>query len=121
MWGLNNIKVQSAWNAGNIGDQNIFIGVIDEGIQYFHEDLCGQVWTNPYDPVDGVDNDGNRQPQSQQIPQENQRTPISDSVLAGAIKKIESRERPLSDLLNFHVFTESQKVVIKKHFPQVQL
>jgi hypothetical protein len=71
--------------------------------------------------LEGVDNDGNRQPQPQQKPIENQRTPISDSVLAGAIKKIESRERPLSDLLNFHVFTDSQKVIIKKHFPQVQL
>ncbi len=33
--------------------------MIDEGIQFDHPDLDGQVWTNPYDLVDGVDNDGN--------------------------------------------------------------
>jgi hypothetical protein len=26
---------------------------------YNHEDLNGNFWTNPYDQVDGVDNDGN--------------------------------------------------------------
>jgi subtilisin family serine protease len=35
------------------------VGVIDEGIQFDHPDLNGQVWTNPFDPVDGTDNDGN--------------------------------------------------------------
>lgn len=37
----------------------IYVGIIDEGLMYFHEDLAGNVWTNPNDPVDGVDNDGN--------------------------------------------------------------
>lgn len=37
----------------------IYVGVIDEGMMYAHEDLAGNVWTNPYDSVDGVDNDGN--------------------------------------------------------------
>jgi subtilisin family serine protease len=35
------------------------MGVIDEGIQVSHPDLAGQIWTNPFDPIDGVDNDGN--------------------------------------------------------------
>ncbi len=47
------------WAAGNTGGKEVFVGVIDEGIQYDHPDLAGQVWTNPYDPVDGVDNNGN--------------------------------------------------------------
>ncbi len=38
---------------------NVIVGVIDEGIYYNHEDLAANVWTNPYDAVDGVDNDGN--------------------------------------------------------------
>ncbi len=38
---------------------DVYIGIIDEGLMYFHEDLVGNVWTNPFDPVDGVDNDGN--------------------------------------------------------------
>ncbi|MBO0721855.1 MAG: S8 family serine peptidase, partial [Blastocatellia bacterium] len=49
----------AAWAAGIVGDANVYVGVIDEGIQFNHQDLNGQVWTNPYDPVDGVDNDGN--------------------------------------------------------------
>ncbi len=38
---------------------SVYVGIIDEGIMWAHEDLTGNVWTNPYDPVDGVDNDGN--------------------------------------------------------------
>jgi subtilisin family serine protease len=38
---------------------SIYVGIIDEGMMVTHEDLVGNVWTNPYDPADGVDNDGN--------------------------------------------------------------
>lgn len=48
-----------AWRVGLTGSEDVFVGVIDEGIMYNHEDLAGQVWTNPFDPADGVDNDGN--------------------------------------------------------------
>jgi subtilisin family serine protease len=48
-----------AWAAGHTGSATVVVGIIDEGIQYNHPDLNGQVWTNPYDPVDGKDNDGN--------------------------------------------------------------
>jgi len=48
-----------AWAAGKTGSASVYVGVIDEGIQFDHPDLDGQVWTNPYDPADGVDNDGN--------------------------------------------------------------
>ncbi len=48
-----------AWARGNVGSGTVYVGVIDEGIMYFHADLDGQVWTNSHDPVDGVDNDGN--------------------------------------------------------------
>lgn len=37
----------------------VYVGIIDEGLMWNHEDLAGNVWTNPHDPVDGVDNDGN--------------------------------------------------------------
>lgn len=49
----------TAWTAGNTGSGDIYVGVIDEGIDYNHPDLAANVWTNPFDPVDGVDNDGN--------------------------------------------------------------
>ncbi len=38
---------------------NVIVGVIDEGIYYNHVDLAANIWNNPYDPIDGVDNDGN--------------------------------------------------------------
>jgi subtilisin family serine protease len=48
-----------AWAAGHTGSADVYVGVIDEGIQFTHPDLAGQVWTNPFDAADGVDNDGN--------------------------------------------------------------
>jgi subtilisin family serine protease len=48
-----------AWAAGNTGNSSVYVGVIDEGVMDNHQDLSGQIWTNPFDPVDGADNDGN--------------------------------------------------------------
>lgn len=49
----------TAWALGVTGSNTVYVGMIDDGIQYNHPDLDGQVWVNPYDPIDGVDNDGN--------------------------------------------------------------
>jgi subtilisin family serine protease len=48
-----------AWAAGHTGLTTVLVGEIDEGIMFTHTDLAGQIWTNPYDLVDGIDNDGN--------------------------------------------------------------
>jgi len=48
-----------AWAAGHTGSQSVVIGIIDEGFQYIHPDLDANVWTNPFELADGVDNDGN--------------------------------------------------------------
>jgi subtilisin family serine protease len=48
-----------AWAAGHTDCSGVLVGVIDEGIYYTHPDLAANIWTNPYDPADGVDNDGN--------------------------------------------------------------
>ena len=49
----------AAWAAGHTCGTNIYVGIIDEGFMYAHEDVAANAWTNPYDPVDGLDNDGN--------------------------------------------------------------
>ena len=48
-----------AWAAGHTDCSGVLVGVIDEGIYFNHTDLAANIWANPYDPVDGVDNDGN--------------------------------------------------------------
>jgi len=52
-------QAAEAWGAGHTDCGNVIVGVIDEGIYYNHEDLAANIWSNPYDPVDGIDNDGN--------------------------------------------------------------
>ncbi|MGH8482345.1 MAG: S8 family peptidase, partial [Nevskiaceae bacterium] len=44
---------------GHTCGTSIYVGIIDEGFMDSHEDLAANAWTNPFDPVDGVDNDGN--------------------------------------------------------------
>jgi subtilisin family serine protease len=38
---------------------DVYIGVIDEGIMKQHPDLKDSIWVNRFDPLDGIDNDGN--------------------------------------------------------------
>ncbi|MEP7360890.1 MAG: S8 family serine peptidase [Chloroflexota bacterium] len=48
-----------AWAAGYTGSRSVYVGVIDEGIQFNHPELSANIWTNQWDLVDGVDNDHN--------------------------------------------------------------
>lgn len=52
------IKADIAWDQGT-GTKETLIGVIDSGIYWEHPELVDNLWSNPSDPEDGVDNDGN--------------------------------------------------------------
>lgn len=50
-----------AWAAGRTGSSSVYIGIIDEGYMYNHEDLAANAGTNPKEAsgLSGVDDDGN--------------------------------------------------------------
>lgn len=49
-----------AWANGHIGLTTVYVGIIDEGYMYTHEDLAANAGKNPGDNTfDGVDNDKN--------------------------------------------------------------
>ena len=53
------IDAPEAWQIST-GSADIVVAVIDTGVDYNHEDLASNMWTNPGEiPGDGLDNDGN--------------------------------------------------------------
>lgn len=53
-------QADEAWAAGHTGASTVYVGVVDEGAMFNHDDLASNFWTNPFDaPNDGIDNDGN--------------------------------------------------------------
>lgn len=49
-----------AWANGKTGSSSVYIGIIDEGYMYTHEDLAANAGTNPGEiSGNGVDDDGN--------------------------------------------------------------
>lgn len=52
-------NAEMAWNSGVTGSKTVVIGVVDTGIQVTHPDLDSNIWINPNDLPDGIDNDGN--------------------------------------------------------------
>jgi hypothetical protein len=49
-----------AWAAGHTGTATVYVGIIDEGYMYTHEDLAANAGKNPYEiSGNGIDDDGN--------------------------------------------------------------
>lgn len=70
LWGLDNsgqtggtpdadIDAPEAWKTRTNANPTI-VGVVDSGVDYTHEDLAANMWTNPKEiPGNGIDDDGN--------------------------------------------------------------
>ncbi|SHI96873.1 S8 family serine peptidase [Clostridium intestinale] len=66
LWGLKNntnpgidINVVNVWNR-TLGSRDVVVGILDSGIEYDHEDLTENIWTNSKEiPDNGIDDDGN--------------------------------------------------------------
>jgi subtilisin family serine protease len=53
-----NAALLSAWGVAT-GSKSVQIAIIDTGVQYTHPDLAANMWSNPNEVVDGLDNDNN--------------------------------------------------------------
>lgn len=61
-WALAQIRASGGWDI-TTGDPEVIVAVLDTGLHQAHEDFYSgsksNLWMNPAEPVDGVDNDGN--------------------------------------------------------------
>lgn len=57
-WYLEEINIEEAWNITK-GSRDIIVAVLDSGTKIDHEDLIGNIWSNPNEIEDGIDNDKN--------------------------------------------------------------
>ncbi|MBD2666647.1 peptidase S8 and S53 subtilisin kexin sedolisin [Richelia sinica FACHB-800] len=58
-WGADMVKAPTAWANGYTG-KGIIVAVLDTGVDYNHEDLNNNIWTNTKEVAgNGIDDDGN--------------------------------------------------------------
>ncbi len=58
-WHLAKVNAQASWDLVK-GDTNIVIAIVDDAVEYYHEDLLPVIWNNPREiPGNGIDDDGN--------------------------------------------------------------
>ncbi|MGC9504080.1 S8 family serine peptidase [Baaleninema sp.] len=59
LWGIDRVEAPEAWNHGYRGD-GVVVAVVDTGVDWHHEDLADNIWTNADEIADnGIDDDGN--------------------------------------------------------------
>jgi subtilisin family serine protease len=58
-WYFNRINMKDSWSYLHSGNK-IKIAIVDNGVRLTHEDISGNLWTNPYEiPGNNIDDDGN--------------------------------------------------------------
>ena len=58
-WGLFKVEAENAWRVTR-GTPNVIIAILDSGVAINHDDLRGNIWTNPGEITgNGIDDDGN--------------------------------------------------------------
>ncbi|MBN3923082.1 S8 family serine peptidase, partial [Nostoc sp. NMS4] len=58
-WGADLVKAPEVWAKGYTG-KGVVVAVVDTGVDYNHEDLKNNIWTNSKEiPGNGIDDDGN--------------------------------------------------------------
>lgn len=55
-WYIEKVNAEQAWDIAK-GDSSYFVGVIDSGVDYEHEDMQTQLAYNYQDPINGIDDD----------------------------------------------------------------
>jgi len=53
-------NASGAWDLNHLGSHQVYVGIVDTGIDIDHKDLAPNIWTNPGEiPGNGIDDDGN--------------------------------------------------------------